>query len=74
MLIKLAKNNTQLLSNTFGLSSPFAYMDISPPLYIVTKDQPAGSPNLQIWTTEKVAEFIQKKQQDWYGLCIGGSN
>lgn len=34
-----------------------------PPL--VTKDQPAGSPNLQIWTTEKVAEFIQKKQQDW---------
>lgn len=40
----------------------------------VTKDQPAGSPNLQIWTTEKVAEFVQKKQQDWYGLCIGGSN
>lgn len=40
----------------------------------VTKDQPAGSPNLQIWTTERVAEFIQKKQQDWYGLCIGRSN
>ena len=31
VVIKLAKNNTQLLSNTgtFGLSSPFAYIDIS---------------------------------------------
>ena len=34
----------------------------------MTKENPSGVPNLEIWTTEGVAEFVQKKHQDWYVL------
>ena len=33
----------------------------------VTKENPSGAPNLEVWTSEKVAEFVQKKHQEWYG-------
>ena len=34
---------------------------------IVTKDNPSGSPNMQVFSSsgEVVAQYIQKKQQGW---------
>ena len=36
----------------------------------VTKENPSGAPNLEVWTSEKVAEFVQKKHQEWYGTQL----
>lgn len=36
----------------------------------VTKENPSGAPNLEVWTSEKVAEFVQKKYQEWYGTLL----
>ena len=44
----------------FVLSLPVSSLSL-----IVTKENLSGIPNLEVWRNEKVAEFVQKKHQDW---------
>ena len=58
-------NNHICVFNYFFCSNPFNSFIIS----TVTKDQAAGTPNLNLWnvrTGELIKGFVQKKQQGWY--------